>query len=330
MLAWEDRLSRADTDRVIRPFEWGLNWLGIDAEHPDPARRLADYAHEAAAHSVEFFGCTTPHDFELHGNSLRFTSPVVSPYPENNTVWAEWFEAPKANGRAVLVIPQWNSDDGSHIGLCRLLQKVGISSLRLSKAYHHRRKPPEIRRADYHVSANLGRTIHATRQSVLDARCCLDWFASQGYLRIGIIGTSLGSCVALLTVAHDRRVKSAVFNHVSMRFSDVVWTGASCRHIQTSLHANVTLDELQAAWSVISPATYLHLLQGRDLESLLIWGRYDTTFLPEFSQQVLDEFRRRKLSHKVVTLPCGHYSLAKRPFVWMDGYAMVNFLRNTL
>lgn len=330
MLDWEDRLSRADTDRVIRPFEWGLDWLDLDPAYPDPARALADYAREAAADSAQFFLHTTPDDFELHGQSLRFPSSVLTPYPENNTVWAEWFEAPNAKGRAVLVIPQWNSDDASHIGLCRLLQRVGISALRMSKAYHHRRKPPELRRADYHVSANLGRTVHATRQSVLDARCCLDWLALQGYSRIGIIGTSLGSCVALLTVAHDSRIKSAVFNHVSMRFSDVVWTGASCRHIQESLHANVTIEQLHAAWCVISPATYLHLLERSDLESLLIWGQYDTTFLPEFSQQVLDEFRRRKLTHKVVTLPCGHYSLAKRPFVWMDGYSMVKFLHNTL
>ncbi len=329
MLRWEDRLSRRDTNRVTRDFDWGLDWLGL-AGHGDPCHAIRAFSRDAIADPVSFFAYASPRDFRLEGTTLRFTSPVHSPHPENNTAWAEFFEAPRARGRAVVVIPQWNSDPQSHLGLCRLFQRLGISALRLSKAYHHRRMPPELERADYHVSSNIGRTIHATRQSVLDARCCLDWLEARGYHRVAMQGTSLGSCVALLTTAADERVRVAAFNHVSMRFSDVVWTGASCRHIRQSLEENLTLQELQECWAAISPASYLERLQTRDLASLLIWARYDTTFRPEYSRQVLDSFRNLELRHKIFTLPCGHYTTAKPPYVWLDGWAMARFLHKML
>jgi len=66
--------------------------------------------------------------------------------------------------------------------------------------------PPELQRADYAVSANICRTIDATRQAVIDVRCCFDWLETQGYNRLGIVGTSLGSCYACLASAHDERI----------------------------------------------------------------------------------------------------------------------------
>src|SRR5207237_210643 len=152
----------------------------------------------------------------LKDGLLTFTSPVHTPYAENNKVPALWYPAPKDKGRALVVLPQWNSGPDGHVGLAKLLNRFGISALRMTMAYHAERKPPELQRADYHVSSNVGRTIHANRQSVIDTRSCLDWLQQQGYQRVGILGTSLGSCVAFITAAHDLRVRLGIFNHVSM------------------------------------------------------------------------------------------------------------------
>lgn len=332
LAAWENRLANVDTNRTPYPFEWGLNWLDLPAETDDfsASAALERFNVAAVASSEEFFS-HRPREFEFSGTTLRFASQLATPYAENNTAWAEYFPSPRSKGRAVLVIPQWNSDNGSHFGLCRLLQRLGISALRLSKAYHHKRRPPETKRADYHVSANLGRTIHATRQSVVDARACLDWLESKGYQRLAVLGTSLGSCVALLTVAHDPRVAAAVFNHVSMNFSDVVWTGLSCRHIRATLEGRVTQEQMRRYWQVISPSAYLNRLANRNsLESLLIWAGHDTTFRPEYSRQVLEGFASRQMRYRTFYLPCGHYTTAKPPFVWMDGFAMSRFLLDQL
>jgi hypothetical protein len=230
----------------------------------------------------------------------------------------------------VLVLPQWNSDARSHVGLCKLLNRFGISALRMSLAWHDQRKPAETERADYHVSSNLGRTIHASRQSAIDARACLEWLWKRGYDRVGISGTSLGSCIALLVVAHEPRLRVGVFNHISLNFGEVVWNGISCRHIRQSLEGWLTEEELVRCWAVISPSSYLDRLVGRELHSLLIWANHDTTFLPEYSRRVLALFCKMELRHQVVRLPCGHYTSGKMPFALWDGLAISRFLHQQL
>ena len=332
MNRWETALANRDTNRTRRPFEWGLDWLGLEHGNGDGTayHAFAEWSAGFVARSEEFFVHQSPHGPRLDGGTLTFPSSIESPHAENNTVHAEYFPAAQAGGRAVLVIPQWNSDFESHLGLCRLLNRFGLSALRLSPAYHHRRMPPELTRADYHVSANLGRTVQATRQSVVDARACLDWLGLRGYTKLGILGTSLGSCIALLTAAHETRLRAAAFNHVSMNVGDVVWTGMSCRHIRTALDGRVTLAQLNRCWSVISPSAYLERLATRNNANLLVWAPYDTTFRAEYSRQVLDRFRQLRIPHERVTLPCGHYTTGKFPFNWLDGLALARFMRRTL
>ncbi|MGA3073824.1 MAG: alpha/beta hydrolase family protein [Bryobacteraceae bacterium] len=333
---WEYKLATRDSNRVVRPFEWGLDWLGMPPANGSSSQALGEFVGAVLADSSRFFAYETPADYRLDAagrdqpGQLTFTSPIQTPYPENNVVRAAFFPANRDNGRAVLVLPQWNADEQSHLALCKLLNRFGITALRMNLAYHGPRMPPELERADYHVSSNLGRTIHASRQSVIDARACLDWLQKQGYRRLGILGTSLGSCIAFIVAAHDQRISTGVFNHVSMYFSDVIWTGLSTEHIRKGLVGEVTQDQLRRYWSVISPASYLERLRGRNLKSLLIWARHDSTFLPVYSHQVLEYFRSRQLPHEVFTLPCGHYTTGQFPFNLLDGMVMCRYLNRNL
>jgi pimeloyl-ACP methyl ester carboxylesterase len=326
---WELKLATRDTNRVVRPFAWGLDWLGMPPANGSSSQAMGEFVRGVLADSDRFLAYRTPTDYRLEAGQLTFTSPLHTPYPENNLVRAAFFPA-KDLRRAVLVLPQWNADEQSHLGLCGLLNRFGITALRMNLAYHGPRKPPEIQRADYHVSSNLGRTIHASRQSVIDARACIDWLQQRGYERIGILGTSLGSCIAFIAAAHDQRISTGVFNHVSMYFSDVIWTGLSTEHIRKGLIGEVTQDQLREYWSVISPASYLERLRTRDLKSLLIWARHDSTFLPVYSQQVLEYFHSRQLPHEVFTLPCGHYTTGQFPFNLLDGMVMSRYLARNL
>jgi hypothetical protein len=327
---WERSLAQQDPNRTVHPFEWGLEWLERKACADEPSRQLRDYVRSAVQGSAEFFAYERPRDFALDGSHLTFTTPLGSPHPENNTVHADFFPAGRDRTRAVVVLPQWNADVNGHVALCRVLNRCGLSALRMSLAYHDRRMPAGHQRAECHVSSNLGRTIHASRQSVIDARACLDWLQARGYERLGILGTSLGSCIAFIVAAHDARVKAGAFNHVSMYFGDVVWTGLATRHVREGLGDAVTQDELRDYWSVISPATYVPRLAGRDLRSLLIWARYDTSFLPQYSRQFIAAMRAGGHPYEAVCLPCAHYTLGRFPFNLLDAFLMCRFLRRNL
>jgi hypothetical protein len=342
---WEEALHNRSSDRIVREFAWGLDWLpdldrrvpragAVDAATPggsDAAAvaTLEAYAAQAVTHSDDFFASTDTSEFDLDRRGhLRFPSEVVTPHAENNVVHARLYKAAEDRGRAVVVLPQWNSDPDGHVGLCRLFNRVGLTALRLSKPYHDWRMPAELQRADYIVSSNVGRTLQVCRQAVLDARRAVGWLHGQGYSSIGICGTSLGSCLSMLTAAHEPRIKAAALNHISPFFADVVWEGLSTRHVRQGLDGHVSLDALRRIWLPISPQPYLERV--RRMRTLLVYAQYDLTFPVGLSKSLVQEFRTRGIPHELAVLPCGHYSTGKTPFKFLDGYWLTRFLKKAL
>jgi hypothetical protein len=350
--AWERRLASVTTDRVVRPFEWGLEWIPPNGrQDQDPREALGSWISHVMSDTDAFFTPPPTSDYRFEpaadgGGLLTFPSALVTPHPDNNTVRCRFFPARNVrDGRrrvprveagphelkhrpAVLVMPQWNADPGGHAGLCRLLAWNGMSALRLSLPYHDQRMPPELHRADYIVSANVARTVQICRQAVLDARRAIAWLASQGHDRIGILGTSLGSCLALLTTAHEPLIRAEALNHISPQFADVVWRGLSTRHVREGLEGHIELDLLRALWKPISPQWYLERL--RDRKTLLVYARYDLSFPPDLSEDLVRAFRKRGIPHDVAVLRCGHYSTGKTPFKFLDGWVLTRFLKRAL
>jgi hypothetical protein len=379
MYAWETALTTRDENRVVRPLEWGFEWLhdfvnavglhgAVERAERDPAaaeEAMAELNEAIVANSEAFYGYTRPADFRLETRApqlfptnvrpetlrrdahlkqlamdgklagaqfLRFTSPVRTPYPENDLANARWYPAPPERmeskpRQAMIVMPQWNADAFSHNALCSLFNRFGISALRLSKPFHDIRRPAETDRSDYAVSANIGRTLAAGRQAVVDVRCCLDWLESQGYEQFGILGTSLGSCYAFIAAAHDARLRVNAFNHASMAFGDVVWTGQSTRHIREGFEqAGMTHERLSRLWNGISPVAYMSRFAAHPRKVLVIHARYDLTFLPEFSEHVVAAFSRHGIDFVSKVLPCGHYTTGEFPYKFLDGWWMGSFV----
>jgi hypothetical protein len=337
--AWERYLASVSKDRRVRPFEWGHDWLSPNghANWP-PEQQVERWVGEVMSDTRGFFHVPSTTDFEFtraadahpaEAGTLRFPSALTTPHGENNTVRARWFPSrSEKDARAVVVLPQWNSDREGHVGLSRLLARCGVSALRLSLPYHDARMPPELTRADYIVSSNIVRTVQVCRQAVLDAKRAIDWLVLQGYTRIGILGTSLGSCLAMLTTAHDTRIRAQALNHVSPWFADVVWRGLSTRHVREGLEGHIDLPRLRDLWRPISPFSYLDRV--RHAQSLLVYARYDLTFPVDLSRTLVESFRERGLPHSIAVLPCGHYSTGVAPFKFMDGYVLTRFLRRNL
>lgn len=337
---WERRCHDRDVDkRVVRPFEWGLEFLnghhngrhqsnnGHHATQP-PKNFFARFNAEVISASDSFYApaAAGAADFEFDGYWLRFPSALETPYPKNNTVHARYFPAGDESC-AVIVSPQWNGDEQAHVAICQGLNRFGVSALRLSLPYHDRRMPEELTRADYMVSANIGRTIQSVRQAVQDVRRCADWLQARGTRRIGVMGTSIGSCTSWLAFVHDERLEVGVFNHVSSYFGDVVWDGITTSHIRQSLEKHLTREEARQVWLTISPSAFMQKASGHKRRALMISARYDLTFPFNLSQTVFADCERYGVKTDRVILPCGHYTSGKAPFKFLDGYHIVNYFR---
>ncbi len=437
MTRWETDLTTRDTNRVVRPLEWGFDWLADFSESAraaaeetatksvpqglkpggksevygtDKSVPLSKTAYAAASDNVplngtgqsaasavlvsaeeggsgaglgdldqmiavneeivrrsdDFFGYAVPQDFRLEerhpelfptnvrpetlaqeaemkrqaesgelepAEFLRFTSAVRTPYPENDQVNARWYPAPvdkQQPGKpkqAIIVMPQWNADALSHNVFCKMANRFGVSALRLSKPYHDIRRPAELERSDYAMSANVGRTISACRQAVVDIRSCMDWLETQGYTQFGVLGTSLGSCYAFIAAAHDPRLRVCAFNHASTWVGDVVWQGQSTRHVRAAFEqAGLTQDQVRQMFRGISPMAYMERFAMTPKRVLVVHATYDLTFPRHLSQDVLTNFERCGVDYVSKVLPCGHYTSGETPYKFMDGWYVGSFL----
>ena len=93
--AWERRLASATSDRMVRPFDWGLDWIPqnghrADASHADI---VGDWVAEVMADTDSFFTPQPTTDYMLRGDLLTFPSAFTTPHPENNIVHCRFFRA---------------------------------------------------------------------------------------------------------------------------------------------------------------------------------------------------------------------------------------------
>lgn len=342
MVLWKTYMHRRerwyhqrDNNRLVRPFEWGLSYILDHVNGDDPREVFRQHTARVMNSSDEFYALPKISDFKLHADSLTWTSAVHTPSQENNLAHARFFPAKTKNRRrpsaAVVVLPQWNAQPDSHVEACKIFNMIGMSALRLTLPYHQQRRPPELERADHLVSTNVGRSIQSMRQAVLDTRAAVSWLKSEGYERVGILGTSVGSCIAFLAFAHEPNLNAGAFNHVSGYVADVVWHGLSTAHVREGFANHLTLDELRQYWSPISPLPFMSRVATMGHRPMrFIVARYDLTFPIELSRAAIAEARRNNLPLDVVWLPCGHYTTGEMPWKAIDAWKIATFFRKRL
>ena len=94
---WETRLTTRDTNRIVRPFDWGVEWTrgwpGVNGAGPEPhpskpglgglpdglgvppTNSLEHFFHQLnrhiVAHSDQFFSYRTPTDFRIERHPVK-------------------------------------------------------------------------------------------------------------------------------------------------------------------------------------------------------------------------------------------------------------------
>ena len=335
MHAREHAHHKRDNNRLVRPFEWGLEYISDHVNGDDPRHVLQQYAARAMAHSEEFYALPEINDFRLVQDQLTWSSAIKTPDAENNIAHARYFPVKPEKARtprtAVVVLPQWNAQPDSHVEACRIFNFIGMSALRLTLPYHDQRRPADLERADHLVSTNIGRTLQSMRQAVLDTRAAVRWLKQQGYERIGILGTSVGSCIAFLAFAHDSDINAGTFNHVSGHVADVVFRGVSTQHVRAGFGDDVGVDELRQYWAPISPVPFIPRVSNMKQRPIrFLCARYDLTFPIDLSLEAIATAKEHNLPVDVVWFSCGHYTLASMPWKAIDAWKIATFMRKNL
>ena len=72
----------------------------------------------------------------------------------------------------------------------------------------------------------------------------------------------------------------------------------------------------------------MHRFAEHPKRVLVVHATWDLTFLEQFSQDVLTNFRQHGIDFIARTLPCGHYTTGETPYKYLDGWYLGSFVHN--
>jgi fermentation-respiration switch protein FrsA (DUF1100 family) len=238
---------------------------------------------------------------------LSWSSPFVSPYPENNLVRASFF-VPKGDRRfpAVIVLHGWREKKFDiEEELCRLLTRNNMAALFLVLPYHGPRTPKGSASGSLMVNSDPSQIIKAFRQSIMDIGSAIDWLQTQPQVisdKIGIIGISLGAIVANLAMGVEPRLKAGVSLVGGGDISYILWHSLLTMGIKSRMEdAGISYESLQEKLRCIDPLTYTNQNLPRHL--LMVNGNQD----PILPRRAAEEYWEAVGKPPIIWLPTGHY-----------------------
>lgn len=324
--ALEERLASEDDDeKSAGPFSWGERYV-------EGCSRYSGLSFIECLRDLQAEGLfrlsSDRHDVTLSAGDGSFPSPAPVGDQSVDRAHFKWMRG-RSNKHAIVIIPHWNADPTAYGSFGELFCAFGSSAAVLTPPYHGCRRFPGSPLANEFVSANIGRTIAAVRQTVLDCQLLCRWIAEQEIEKITVVGVSLGSCVAAVVAATSDVVDRAALLLTAGDFGSVVLTGRATRHIERNLRGQIEPDLVRAAWEPISPNTYVVELARRQIPLLSVSGSRDRVVLPELTRQFEAKLHDAGARLQSVRLSCGHYTLSRFPFNVLAFLHVLRFVHGT-
>ncbi|WP_214477600.1 dienelactone hydrolase-related enzyme [Mesorhizobium sp. dw_380] len=324
---WDERRARRGEEGK-QPADFVL-----DAERAFPgAKKIAGIEEfcalaDQAVADPAFFDEPSVSDqgFERLDGWLKFPSDISTDIEQNNLVTAKITESGSFD-QAMVIFHHWNASARNR-QIANFFSQRGITVVEIAMPYHFERSRPGSVHADYMLSPNLGRTIQSVRQAVLDGRKLIRWLKSESYREISVLGMSLGSWVAAIVAAHDLAVSKASLFLTAGSLADMVWTGRATRSIRYSLEPEIELTDLRRAWGPLNLENYTHSLARPDVDLQVVLAKRDKVVLPELSERFMQRLKDAGARPNILELNCGHYSLARPPYILLAGLSLKRLLR---
>gem|GEM_PF-3521530 len=210
-----------------------------------------------------------------------------------------------------IVIPHWNATSKKYISGTAWIRRFFIptNTLVYVPEYHDGRL--YAGGPQYHVlGPNIYNTIRRVQQDVLNIQFAAAWLRDAGCTEIGLWAYSIGSLRACLAALFAPNFFDFFIWHFACdNFAEAVMDGIATADIASAIKDNISRDDLEYYWSIISPghySDYLHLLPKA---TRVVQGRYDPVLSPPNVQRMTEKFRKYAPHVEVYTGEFGHATL---------------------
>lgn len=244
-------------------------------------------------------------------SALEFDSPRPLPFPDVNRASARWFHGPGPGRPVVLLGHGW-----AHQGLeavervyVRRLVRGGCDVLLPVLPLHLDRAPRGTYSGEILISGDVGLTVDALVQAVMEMRVLAAWARSRGYARVGTLGYSLGGILAALLACVEPGLDFTVIAGAGASLASTILDTRLGRNVRKDLAACGMLerDRLESAWAIVSPGRLRPRVPRERI--LILAGRHDRIMLPRSVEALWEAWDRPR----IVWFERGHYTLLALP-----------------
>ncbi len=250
---------------------------------------------------------------------LAFPSPVKSPWPANDTVYAHLTvrRGLPPGAPAVLVLPVMAAPNAwIEERFVRRFARDGFVVMRLEMPTQLRRRPhPSMPSGQVFLARSAPRLAANFRQSILDGRRALEVLAGRPEAdssRIAVFGISLGALVGAAVHSIDDRPRHALLLMGGADFPSLVLEGSLTGPVARKL--GVGRESLAAAWRGLDPLDYRARNAGK--RATLVNVNSDTVIPRANALKLKEAFP----AAEQVWLPLGHYTAIVH-LLWLPGWA---------
>lgn len=318
LLAQEERLAQVDAPyKHPGAFKLSSFW-GDGIDFPD-VPTMAASVQKVCRHLDEFYAPARPVSRVKRDEDVLTFDSAVPGDAHCETVHARVFGWKESRKRAVIVVPHWSSREVAYARICKLLSLFGLATFLITLPHHGKRSNGDPVANDF-LNADLGAAIRSVRQSVSDVRSLVTVLHDAGFQEVNLVGVSLGSCIGGLVAEVEPRIVRSVLLLTAGDFAETVWFGSATAHIRSVIEANITLQDLQEVWSVISPINFVDRCVKNNSRILIISGRLDKVVPLNLASEFVNKLRDAGVEVRWHVLPCGHFTLGALP------YSVVSFL----
>ncbi|MFO0949384.1 MAG: carcinine hydrolase/isopenicillin-N N-acyltransferase family protein [Planctomycetota bacterium] len=241
---------------------------------------------------------------------VRIPSPITTKYPENNTIFCEYFR-PVGEGPfpCVIVLHIAGGDFELSRFMANAVAQGGVATIFVKMPFYGERRPPGSNVKM--LAPDVGIASGAMQQTVQDLRRVCDWIEAYPELdgnKIGILGVSLGSITGSLTCAIEPRITHACFIMGGANLHDVIYEsseGEARDYRKLWSESGGTRESLAKVMAPFDAATYADRLRQRVV--FMISASEDES-IPKASSLALWEAAGRQ---RIIWYPCGHYTMVK-------------------
>jgi dienelactone hydrolase len=241
-------------------------------------------------------------------SDVTFPSPVITDYPENNTVHCEYYR-PNVSGKVpgVVVLHILGGDFPLARVFANSIAQRGVAALFVKMPYYGPRRPANSSRRM--ISKDPRETVEGMTQAILDIRQAAAWLSSRDEVhseKLGVFGISLGGITGALAITAEPRLRNGCLVLAGGDMGRIAWESRELDEIrQTWLTNGGSKEGFFEQMRLIDPVTYAATATDRRI--LMLNARDDEVIPKPCTESLWQAFGQPP----IVWYEGGHYSVAR-------------------